>query len=85
MKKKTQADDELRPEYDLQKLLEGGVRGKYAAEDPGLSRLEELSALGVVSRAPEVQEAPGLAPFEPIASRGASMAQAIDEDREDRF
>lgn len=22
-------DDELRPEYDLQKLLKGGVRGKY--------------------------------------------------------
>ena len=23
-------DDELRPEYDLSELLEGGVRGKYA-------------------------------------------------------
>lgn len=23
-------DDELRPEYDLRKLLKGGVRGKYA-------------------------------------------------------
>ncbi|HEX2643918.1 MAG TPA: hypothetical protein VHU81_13070 [Thermoanaerobaculia bacterium] len=23
-------DDELRPEYDLTSLLEGGVRGKYA-------------------------------------------------------
>jgi hypothetical protein len=23
-------DDELRPEYDLSQLLEGGVRGKYA-------------------------------------------------------
>lgn len=23
-------DDELRPEYDLQKLLRNGVRGKYA-------------------------------------------------------
>ncbi len=30
MKKKiTEMDDELRPEYDLQKLLKGGVRGKY--------------------------------------------------------
>jgi len=24
-------DDELRPEYDLQELLKGGVRGKYVA------------------------------------------------------
>jgi hypothetical protein len=24
-------DDELRPEYDLARLLKGGVRGKYAA------------------------------------------------------
>ncbi len=27
---KTEMDDELRPEYDLQKLLRNGVRGKYA-------------------------------------------------------
>ncbi len=25
-----EADDELRPEYDLAELLRGGVRGKYA-------------------------------------------------------
>lgn len=25
-------DDELRPEYDLASLLEGGVRGKYAEQ-----------------------------------------------------
>jgi len=25
-------EDELRPEYDLSQLLEGGVRGKYAAQ-----------------------------------------------------
>ena len=25
-----ESDDELRPEYDLRKLLKGGVRGKYA-------------------------------------------------------
>lgn len=41
-------DDELRPEYDLQKLLKDGVRGKYAADyrigtnlvllDPDVSR-----------------------------------------------
>ena len=32
MKKKQRNDmnDELRPEYDLRKLLKGGVRGKYA-------------------------------------------------------
>jgi len=27
---KTEMDDELRPEYDLSKLLKDGVRGKYA-------------------------------------------------------
>jgi hypothetical protein len=27
---KTEMDDELRPEYDLPKLLKDGVRGKYA-------------------------------------------------------
>lgn len=33
MKKETvsETDDELRPEYDLRELLEGGVRGKYVA------------------------------------------------------
>lgn len=32
MKKKikTEMDDELLPEYDMRKLLKGGVRGKYA-------------------------------------------------------
>lgn len=32
MKKETSVEiqDELRPEYDLKKLLKGGVRGKYA-------------------------------------------------------
>jgi len=29
-KSKTEMSDELRPEYDLRKLLKGGVRGKYA-------------------------------------------------------
>ena len=27
---RTEMDDELRPEYDLSKLLKDGVRGKYA-------------------------------------------------------
>ncbi|RIK29191.1 MAG: hypothetical protein DCC56_13890 [Anaerolineae bacterium] len=31
MKKKTKHNDELRPEYDMKSLLNGGVRGKYAA------------------------------------------------------
>ena len=30
MKKKEKSKDELRPEYDLEKLLKGGLRGKYA-------------------------------------------------------
>ena len=30
MKKEVGMDDELRPEYDLSQLLEGGARGKYA-------------------------------------------------------
>jgi hypothetical protein len=29
-KAKTERTDELRPEYDLCRLLKGGVRGKYA-------------------------------------------------------
>lgn len=31
MKKKSTTKDELRPEYDLKKLLKDGVRGKYVA------------------------------------------------------
>ena len=30
MKKQTELNDELRPEYDLKSLLKDGVRGKYA-------------------------------------------------------
>ena len=30
MKKRSDKNDELRPEYDLRQLLKGGVRGKYA-------------------------------------------------------
>ena len=30
-KLKTEMDDELRPEYDLSKMLKNSVRGKYAA------------------------------------------------------
>ena len=31
MKKKTELNDDLRPEYELKSLLKNGVRGKYAA------------------------------------------------------
>ena len=31
MKKQTELNDELRPEYDMKSLLKNGVRGKYAA------------------------------------------------------
>ena len=31
MKKKTELNDDLRPEYDMKSLLKNGVRGKYAA------------------------------------------------------
>lgn len=31
MKKKTEINDDLRPEYDMKSLLKGGMRGKYAA------------------------------------------------------
>ena len=30
MKKKSELNGELRPEYDMKSLLKGGVRGKYA-------------------------------------------------------
>jgi len=30
MKKKSELNDELRPEYDMKSLLKGGVHGKYA-------------------------------------------------------
>jgi hypothetical protein len=29
-KRKTEVNDELRPEYDVKQLLKGGIRGKYA-------------------------------------------------------
>ena len=32
MNEPTTKKDELRPEYDLSTLLDGGVRGKYAAQ-----------------------------------------------------
>lgn len=30
MKKQSEENDELRPEYDMKSLLQGAVRGKYA-------------------------------------------------------
>jgi hypothetical protein len=31
MKRQTEPNDDLRPEYDMKSLLKDGVRGKYAA------------------------------------------------------
>jgi hypothetical protein len=32
MKKNSEINDELRPEYDMKQLLKGAVRGKYAEQ-----------------------------------------------------
>ena len=43
MKQNSEMDDELRPEYDINALLKGAVRGKYAqyyAEGTGLILLD---------------------------------------------
>lgn len=76
MKKQTEPNDELRPEYDLKSLLKGAVRGKYAqryAEGTNLVLLEpdvaqafpnEKSvneALRLVMKLTKVQESPGRA------------------------
>ena len=51
MKKEISSDieDELRPEYDLTKLLKGGVRGKYVAR--------YRAGTNVVLLAPDVAQA----------------------------
>lgn len=47
MKKETESelDDELRPEYDLSKLLKNGVRGKYAERYKAGTNLAEIMNL----------------------------------------
>lgn len=49
MKKRTddEMSDDLRPEYDLSRLLRGGVRGKYA------ERFHHLNRLVFCAQAPE--------------------------------
>ncbi len=47
------------------------------------ARLRELATLGILSG--DVAERAPLRPFKPIRSRGASLSEAIREDREDRF
>ncbi len=47
------------------------------------TRLYELAAAGVIG--PEVAERRPLKAFEPIVATGGSGAEAIIEDREDRF
>ena len=32
MKKNSETNDELRPEYDMKQLLKGAIRGKYAEQ-----------------------------------------------------
>jgi hypothetical protein len=39
MKNSSKVEDELRPEYNLRKLLKGGVRGKYAKRYRGGTNL----------------------------------------------
>jgi prevent-host-death family protein len=64
-------------------------RGTPVAELRGLrgdgesleGRLERLEAAGLVSR----PSRRALVPFRRVRSRGASAAQAVVEDREDRF
>lgn len=50
---------------------------RAGAED---AKLEQLQALGAVTRIEQRK----LAPFRPIASHGASVSDAILEDRDDR-
>jgi len=42
-KRKSEMDDELRPEYDLHELLKDGVRGKYAARYRAVTNLVLLA------------------------------------------
>jgi prevent-host-death family protein len=64
-------------------------RGNPVAELRGLAdgskslgaRLERMEAEGLVTRPTRR----AFAPFKPVRSRGASLAEAIIEDREDRF
>ncbi len=59
------------------------LRPLESYENDPEARLRELAALGIVSGA--VAERVPLQRFEPIRSRGASLSDAIREDREDRF
>ena len=59
------------------------LRPLESYENDPEARLRELAALGVISG--EVAERVPLQPFEPIRSSGASLSEAIREDREDRF
>jgi prevent-host-death family protein len=52
-----------------------------AAESDVEKRLEELAALGILSR----EKSGPLPPFPAIPSRGGPLSEAIREDREDRF
>jgi prevent-host-death family protein len=57
------------------------LRGVGEGEGGFDTRLSRLEAAGLVCRA----RRHALAPLRPIRSRGASLAQAVVDDREDRF
>jgi hypothetical protein len=59
MKKKSTNKDELRPEYDLKKLLKNGVRGKYVERYRAGTNVVVLEAdvAKVFSNAQDVNEA----------------------------
>jgi len=59
------------------------LRPIAATADGVQARLAELESLGVVTRG---ADAPRRLPaFRPVVSRGASVQEALFEDREDRF
>ncbi len=69
MKKEISSDieDELRPEYDLTKLLKGGIRGKYVAR--------YRAGTNVVLLAPDVAQA---FPTEDAVMRMAKIPTGIE-------
>ncbi len=85
---KTRLGTYLRRARDGQRIVVT-ERGTPVAELRGLGadaeslegRLERLEAVGLVSR----PSGRALAPFRRVKSRGASVSQAVIDDREDRF
>jgi len=58
------------------------LRPVEISEDDEEARLDELAALGVITRG----KGGPLPPFRPVAARrGASLSKALSDDREDRL